>query len=579
MRKHALTGLAAACIWATTAPAESIITYESYDDQTPDDPAIDLCIGCSATIEIWITPTDGQEGELNSCQFVFEGEVDDGVVTNGGIVLSDFRWAEQFHNPATWLISEKLPNPSLYGGFWGTNIPLNGLLLGTIDVTGTIGGIWNQHTAPQFIDNDYQPISLAPGSDNFDVRVSPDDCSAPGPDEDCNGNGIHDICDIIDGTSEDCNINGVPDECDLTDGTSDDCNENTVPDECETDDDCNGNQRPDDCDLTDGTSDDCNENAIPDECETDDDCNGNQRPDECDLTDGTSDDCNENAVPDECETDVDCNENQRPDECDIADQTSGDCNDNGLPDECDIASGDSADDNMDGFPDECGPLYPYLVYWDCVTGSQGGVEPGCAPFDMDRDDDVDLIDYAWFQIAQAGCGVVVTQHPADQCVCAGDDVVMELNAAGAFLIFQWRRDGEAIPGATESELVLQNVQPADAGLYDCEISSECGGSAWSSPAELTVSDGPIVIVQPPQDATLCAGATHFMYVAASGFAEYQWFLDGAPIPGATAKHYIIVDASSEHAGLYHVVATNGCNTAVSDTAVIEVIDCEPHHPR
>src|SRR2546422_11738428 len=32
---------------------------------------------------------------------------------------------------------------------------------------------------------------------------------------DCNGNGVHDAVDILDGTSPDCNRNGVPDECDF----------------------------------------------------------------------------------------------------------------------------------------------------------------------------------------------------------------------------------------------------------------------------------------------------------------------------------------------------------------------------
>ena len=35
------------------------------------------------------------------------------------------------------------------------------------------------------------------------------------PVDDCNVNGVPDVCDIYDGTSEDCNSNGVPDECEL----------------------------------------------------------------------------------------------------------------------------------------------------------------------------------------------------------------------------------------------------------------------------------------------------------------------------------------------------------------------------
>ncbi|MHC4892054.1 MAG: right-handed parallel beta-helix repeat-containing protein, partial [Planctomycetota bacterium] len=46
----------------------------------------------------------------------------------------------------------------------------------------------------------------------FDV----DECTAVDPADDCNGNGVIDLCDILDGTSIDCDDNGVPDECQLT---------------------------------------------------------------------------------------------------------------------------------------------------------------------------------------------------------------------------------------------------------------------------------------------------------------------------------------------------------------------------
>lgn len=74
---------------------------------------------------------------------------------------------------------------------------------------------------------------------------------------DCNGNGITDICEITCdastysdnfgcsipanfciaesdcGIALDCNTNAVPDDCDIAHGTSADCNENGIPDECE----------------------------------------------------------------------------------------------------------------------------------------------------------------------------------------------------------------------------------------------------------------------------------------------------------------------------------------------------------
>ena len=51
---------------------------------------------------------------------------------------------------------------------------------------------------------------------------------------DCNGDGVSDRCNLINGTSRDCNSNGIPDECDIASMASADCNANGVPDECET---------------------------------------------------------------------------------------------------------------------------------------------------------------------------------------------------------------------------------------------------------------------------------------------------------------------------------------------------------
>lgn len=51
--------------------------------------------------------------------------------------------------------------------------------------------------------------------------------------EDCNGNGVPDYVDIMQGTSRDCQPNGVPDECDIASGTSVDCQPNGIPDECD----------------------------------------------------------------------------------------------------------------------------------------------------------------------------------------------------------------------------------------------------------------------------------------------------------------------------------------------------------
>jgi len=160
---------------------------------------------------------------------------------------------------------------------------------------------------------------------------------------DCNGNGIHDSCDVEEGGYEDCNNNDVPDECDVPPlcGACLDCNSNLIPDECElADNDCNGNSVPDECE-------------VPPLCGSCSDCNSSLIPDECELADN---DCDGNGVPDECDPDEDCNGNDVQDICDIAHGTSGDCNSNWIPDDCDIAAGGSNDENGNEVPDDCEAL-------------------------------------------------------------------------------------------------------------------------------------------------------------------------------------------------------------------------------
>ncbi|HUN81289.1 MAG TPA: FG-GAP-like repeat-containing protein [Phycisphaerae bacterium] len=100
-------------------------------------------------------------------------------------------------------------------------------------------------------------------------------------------------------TQNDCNGNGIPDECDISSGHSNDCDSNGIPDECSTD--CNHNGISDACDIFSGTSADCNFNRIPDECEV--------------PPLGNGPDCNSNGIPDDCESD--CNGNGIPDDCDL----------------------------------------------------------------------------------------------------------------------------------------------------------------------------------------------------------------------------------------------------------------------
>jgi hypothetical protein len=134
---------------------------------------------------------------------------------------------------------------------------------------------------------------------------------------DCNGNGIDDFQDILNGTSLDCDNDLTPDECQYDcdgDGIADptelyclntatDIDNDGHPDNCQED--CDTDGIPDSYAIEIGLVFDCDENGIPDNCETD--CNENGLLDWCDINDGTSEDINEDGIPDECQCLADIN--------------------------------------------------------------------------------------------------------------------------------------------------------------------------------------------------------------------------------------------------------------------------------
>ena len=54
-------------------------------------------------------------------------------------------------------------------------------------------------------------------------------------------------------------------------------------------------------------------------------------------------------------------------------------------------------------------------------------------------------------------------------------------------------------------------------------------------------------------------------------ATYQWFKDGAPVPGGNTQNFQITNAASSDSGIYHVEVTNGFGSEISNTVELEVV--------
>ena len=83
-------------------------------------------------------------------------------------------------------------------------------------------------------------------------------------------------------------------------------------------------------------------------------------------------------------------------------------------------------------------------------------------------------------------GPTITASPESSRVVAGGSVTFSVTAVGIEpLEYQWRHDGEDIPGATEATLTLTNLEVADAGAYTVVV-TDADGASESDAAILTV---------------------------------------------------------------------------------------------
>jgi uncharacterized delta-60 repeat protein len=166
----------------------------------------------------------------------------------------------------------------------------------------------------------------------------------------------------------------------------------------------------------------------------------------------------------------------------------------------------------------------------------------------------------------------ILTEPDAQSVLAGANATFTVTAAGTPpLLYQWRKDGAALTGATRSSLVVTNVQPSAGGEYSVVVGSVFG-SVTSSPAALVLLQPPRITVQPQPGSGVVGGSVTFT-VEAAGTAPlaYLWHKDGAPLAGATNPSLTLANLMSGDAGNYSVRVTNLYGTVHSAAASLTIL--------
>lgn len=163
---------------------------------------------------------------------------------------------------------------------------------------------------------------------------------------------------------------------------------------------------------------------------------------------------------------------------------------------------------------------------------------------------------------------IITQDPASLVVVNGGRASFSVETSGlAPFQYQWLYAGSPISGATARTLVLDPVQPRQAGRYAVRVTN-ADGTATSRDAQLTVQEAPCFLVQPLSQRVL-ANSVVTLEVQVGGTQPLQlfWLKDGQPIDWATNSQLRFL-AGAEALGGYWVVASNLVGVTTSEVAVV-----------
>lgn len=178
-------------------------------------------------------------------------------------------------------------------------------------------------------------------------------------------------------------------------------------------------------------------------------------------------------------------------------------------------------------------------------------------------------------------------EPYDVTVDYGRDVGLSVSIVDGTppFSFQWKKNGTAIPGATDSSLYLARARTADAGKYSVVVSNDAG-SATSREATVTVNPPvPLKFTHEPQDRVAVEGTWVDLSVGVVGSPPitFQWQKDGVDMPGVTNSSFFISSVAPTDAGRYRVRVSNDLESITSREAVLTIIPADPpviiEHPR
>ncbi|MBM4179047.1 MAG: choice-of-anchor D domain-containing protein [Ignavibacteria bacterium] len=174
----------------------------------------------------------------------------------------------------------------------------------------------------------------------------------------------------------------------------------------------------------------------------------------------------------------------------------------------------------------------------------------------------------------------VTVEPNNLDICPGTNGTIGVTATGLNLVYQWFKDGKAVPGGFNSTLTFNNYDYSMNGQYYCQIASNipnpnnCVITAQTRTIRVSGFRPPKVKTQPRKTIDACLGAPLSVLAEYTGTGlSYEWYKDGKLVANSNSNELVVAKISPTSAGKYVVVATGTCGLkTTSDTINVTVLD-------
>jgi hypothetical protein len=164
-------------------------------------------------------------------------------------------------------------------------------------------------------------------------------------------------------------------------------------------------------------------------------------------------------------------------------------------------------------------------------------------------------------------------QPLGQSVVVGSSASLLVEATGTpSLSYQWLKNAEPVPGATNWILVLRNLRMSDAGVYRVVVRNVLG-QAESAGARLAVGFAAAITVHPASRATRVGDPVTFAISVANESTpplSFQWLKDDQSIAGATNATLSLNAIKAADTGKYSVLVSNPFGQARSVDAVLSL---------